>query len=175
MPERDDPAFAARGDATPYVEALYARRGQVLWGYARRLGLTDGEASDAVQEAVLRLLAYLGSGRRIEDPEAWIFTVLHRLCMDEHRSSRRLRELEARVRVLRGAANAPDPDVRIAVWAEVDALPARQRAVLYLRYRADLTFEQIGAVLGISPAGARAQASRALATVRKRLTGSDDT
>jgi RNA polymerase sigma factor (sigma-70 family) len=44
----------------------------------------------------------------------------------------------------------------------VDRLPERQRAVVYLRYRADLSFEEIGAALGIQPVSARSHVSRAL-------------
>src|SRR5450756_958810 len=43
-----------------------------------------------------------------------------------------------------------------ALWQAVDGLPERQRAVLYLRYRADLPFDRIGLVLGIT-SGAIAQ------------------
>jgi DNA-directed RNA polymerase specialized sigma24 family protein len=49
-----------------------------------------------------------------------------------------------------------------AVWDAVDRLPDRQRAVVYLRYRADLGYEEIGAVMGISAVSARSHASRAM-------------
>jgi DNA-directed RNA polymerase specialized sigma24 family protein len=48
-------------------------------------------------------------------------------------------------------------------------LPERQRAVLYLRYRADLPFERVGFVLGITSSAARSHATNALATLRRRL------
>ena len=37
------------------VEELQEQRGQALFGFARRLGLTDDQAADAVQETLLRL------------------------------------------------------------------------------------------------------------------------
>ena len=40
----------------------------------------------------------------------------------------------------------------------VEITPERQRQVLYLRYRADLPFEDIGEVLGISASAARSRA-----------------
>ena len=51
---------------------------------------------------------------------------------------------------------------RLSLWATVDRLPERQRAVVYLRYRADLSFEEIGAALDIRPVSARSHVSRAL-------------
>ncbi|MBA3307444.1 MAG: hypothetical protein H0T04_02025 [Chloroflexi bacterium] len=50
-----------------------------------------------------------------------------------------------------------------------DRLPARQRHVLYLRYRADLSFDDVAAGLAISPGAARTLASRALERVRREL------
>ena len=55
------------------------------------------------------------------------------------------------------------------MWAEVDRLPTRQREVLYLRYRSDLTFEAIGEVLGITSSAARSHATQAMATLRQRF------
>jgi RNA polymerase sigma factor (sigma-70 family) len=63
----------------------------------------------------------------------------------------------------------------VAVWAAVDGLPARQRHVLYLHYVADLTFEQIAGVIGISASATRTHASRGIATLRERLSIEEDT
>ena len=57
------------------------------------------------------------------------------------------------------------------IWAEVDRLSTRQRQVVYLRYQADLAFNDIGAVLGISAGAARSHATLALAALRQALTG----
>jgi RNA polymerase sigma factor (sigma-70 family) len=55
------------------------------------------------------------------------------------------------------------------VWAEVDRLTQRQRQMLYLHYRADLPFEQVAAVLGITSGAARSHASRAIEQLRTRF------
>jgi RNA polymerase sigma factor (sigma-70 family) len=70
-----------------------------------------------------------------------------------------------------------DPARRVevdAVWQAVDRLPERQRAVLYLRYRADLPYERIGLALGITPGAARGHASTGLGTLRRRLHVEDE-
>ena len=41
--------------------------------------------------------------------------------------------------------------------------------MLYLHYVADMTFEQIAGVVGISPSATRTHASRGIATLRERL------
>jgi RNA polymerase sigma factor (sigma-70 family) len=55
------------------------------------------------------------------------------------------------------------------VWAAVDTLPPRQRHVVYLHYAADLSFEEIAGIIGISPSAARTHSSRGMATLRQRL------
>ena len=93
--------------------------------------------------------------------------------MDEHRLRRRLAGLRERL-LGRTSDEVGQDDFkassdRLAVWAEVDRLPERQRQVLYLRYRADLPFEDIGEVLGISASAARSHATQAMAALRRRL------
>ena len=63
---------------------------------------------------------------------------------------------------------------RLAVWGEVDKLPARQRQVLYLRYRSDLSYEEIGHVLGITASAGRSHATQALATLKRNLAPGDE-
>lgn len=156
------------------VRAVYQRRSQEMFGFARRLGLEDEDASDAVQESMLRLMRELGKGAAIEDPEAWAFRVLYRVCMDSHRLRSRVEGLTSRLTAFNAPGRSDDgnPERNLgtdSVWRAVDQLPARQRAVLYLRYRADMSYERIGLALAISPGAARGHASTGLATLRRRL------
>ena len=50
-----------------------------------------------------------------------------------------------------------------------ELLTDRQRQVIYLRYQADLAFDEIGAVLGISASAARSHCTFGLSALRKRL------
>jgi RNA polymerase sigma factor (sigma-70 family) len=149
---------------------LEARHGQALFGFVRRLGLSDEQAADCVQEVLLRLWTELGRGATILDPKGWAFRSIYRLAMDEHRLRRRIAGLVTLIGGRTSAERPPSADVdRIAVWSEVDRLPERQRHVLYLRYRADLAFDEIGDVLGITASAARSHATQATATLRRRL------
>jgi RNA polymerase sigma factor (sigma-70 family) len=156
------------------VERIHAEHGQQLWGFARRQGLRDDEADEVVQEAMFRLLRQLRASP-VDDPVAWSFRVAYRLSMDRHRLRRRRDRLVARVTpsVERPRPRA-DQDALLAVWTAVDRLPERQRQVLYLRYRADLAFDVIAAILGIDASSARSNASRGLATVRDALAEDDE-
>jgi RNA polymerase sigma factor (sigma-70 family) len=161
---------AMRDDAWDVVVALEQECGQRLYGYALRLGVDSGRAADLVQEALLRLWGELGHGTAIVSCEAWTFRALSRLAMDEHRLHRRIAGLISRL----GDRAAPrvmeiDSTERVAVWAQVDRLPDRQRQVVYLRYQADLTFDEVAHVMNITPSSARDHASQALRTLRGRL------
>jgi RNA polymerase sigma factor (sigma-70 family) len=150
------------------VVDLHQRRGGELFGFARHLGLTDEEAHDAAQEALLRLWNAMDGGKQIGQPDAWTFRTLYRICMDQHRWRRRVLALTNRL-TPRSPLGQPDQTDLIAVWTAVERLPSRQRLAIYLRYRADLPFEEIGAILGIAPVSARSHVSRALDTLRANL------
>lgn len=164
-----DPAALAE-----LVGDRYEARGRELWGLARRLGASEEEAQDAVQEAHLRLWRELGRGTAIEDLDAWTFRVLYRLVMDQHRVARKVGAIVGRLRERRSEVEHIEVDDRLSIWPIVDRLPARERTTLYLRYRVDLSFEQIGDVMGIRPGAARAYASRALERLREQLGGAGE-
>jgi RNA polymerase sigma factor (sigma-70 family) len=155
------------------VADVHDRRGRELFGLCRRLGLDEDEANDAVQETFLRMWNESSRGTVISDPEGWAFRVVYRLAMDHHRFGRLAHALAERLMDVQ-VRDEIDPADRMAVWATVDKLPPRQRAVLYLRYRADLDYERIAAIMGITANGARNDASAATATLRKRLALAED-
>ena len=152
------------------IVRLEARHGQALFGFVRRLGLSDDHAQDCVQEVFLRLWTEMQRGTSIQDPKAWAYRAVYRVALDEHRLRRRIAGLVDMIggRMTRASVTIDQSD-RIAVWGEVDRLPSRQRQVIYLRYRADLPFEEIGTVLGMTASAARSHATQATQTLRARL------
>lgn len=142
---------------------------QALFGFVRRLGLSDAQADDAVQETFVRLLTEYRRGIVIANPRAWAFRSIYRLAMDEYRLVRRVRLLAGRLAFRSESAARPDVTDRIAVWTEVGRLPERQRQVIYLRYRADLAYEEIGQTLGITSSAARSHATQAVERLRAAL------
>jgi len=150
---------------------LEQTRGQALFGFAKRLGVSDAEAADIVQESLVRVWEAMAAGVNVQNPVAMAFRIVHNLVMDQHRSTRRLRELLENLAARRNEAGpSVDSVAESDIWLLVDRLPRRQRQVVYLRYAADLRFEEIGDVLGISPSAARAHGSSAISVLRTWLT-----
>ena len=116
-----------------------------------------------MQDAFARAMAQPSGS--IEEIDAWLFRVVHNLAVDRRRRGGHALVLQAAV-----SDRRDELDTRIALWQHVDRLPDRQRAVLYLRFRADLPFATIAQVLGITEGGARANLSRGLETLRRRVT-----
>lgn len=165
------PLRAAVTDAAwDAVVALEQRQGQRFLGYALRLGVDAAHADDLVQEALIRLWRELGRGTVIESPEAWTYRTLAHLAMDEHRLRRRVARMVER---LGGRAGPPIVEHRstdhLDVWAAIDRLPLRQRQAMYLRYHADLAFEEVALAMGITASAARSHVTQAVAALRAQL------
>ena len=131
----------------------------------------QAEAEDLVQECLLKVARRWPRVRRMAQPRAYARRILVNLAVDGARGrARRRSELEA------GVAPSPiavDPlpalDTRAELLDALGELPARQRAVLVLRYFNDLTEAQVAEVLGCSPGTVKSSASRGLARLREAL------
>jgi len=127
-----------------------------------------GHAEDVVQTALLQVAR---KWRRIRgDPAPYAHRAVVNLAKNHWRDRfRRPRESTAIGEP--GYAPPPDADVllRQVLLPAVMELPARQRAVLVLRYFQDLSVEQTAAVLGCSAGTVKSQTHYALSKLRVAL------
>lgn len=151
-----------------------AARLPALLRYAHLLTGDRHQAEDIVQTALTRTLVAWPRVRRKSNPEAYVRTAIARLVIDV--GKRRRHE------VLTGSPPDPEPppgddgpESRWEMWSALAALPARQRAVLVLRYYEDMTEAQIAEVLGCSTGTVKSQASKALAKLRARFEAAEVT
>ena len=135
------------------------------------------EADDAVQESWIRLSRSGASG--VENLGGWLTTVTARVCLDMLRSRRSRREEPVGVEVPEPAASRQDAagpeqevlladSVGLALLVVLEALAPAERVAFVLHDMFDMPFDQIGPIVGRSPAAARQLASRA----RRRVQGS---
>ena len=149
----------------PFQRFLDAHRDDVLRFLVASLGRHD--ADDAFQETFISALRAYDRLRPDSNLRAWVLTIAHRKALDMHRARAR-RPLPV-AEVAERAARAPEDDGGGDRWEHVRSLPPRQRAVLTLRYAADLTHAEIALALGCSEEAARRAASDGLKTIRQEL------
>ncbi len=131
------------------------------------------EAEDIVQECMLRVARKWPRVKDMEHPGAYARTIMLNLVIDGGlKRSRRSIELEAigtPAASADGGAMVASIDTRTDLIRALAGLPARQRAVLVLRYFADLPETEIAAALGCSVGTVKSSASRALEQLRHAL------
>jgi RNA polymerase sigma-70 factor (sigma-E family) len=147
-----------------------AARSSALYRYAFLLVGERGLAEDLLQEALTKTYV---AWRRLRDPanaDAYVRKVItrtasawwRRKAWHAERPRDDLPELAA-------GGHADAVTARQWLWAELHALPPRQRAAVVLRYYEDLTIEQTAEVLECSAGTVKSQVSDALAKLRQRL------
>lgn len=148
-----------------------------LRGVAYRMLGSLSEAEDAVQEAWLRLNRI--DTATVENLGGWLTTVVSRVCLDllRSRKSRREEPIDAQVTepsVVRGEGADPEGEavladsVGVALLVVLDTLTPAERLAFVLHDLFAMPFDEIGSIVGRSPAAAKQLASRA----RRRVRGS---
>ncbi len=170
----------AGGDADAF-QALYASLAPRVFGYLCGLIGDRAAAEDALQRTFLRLHAARDGYVRGADPAPWIFTIAHRVALDELRRRRR-----ARVRLAGSDERLPEPRADLAGNPEADAaepvderlrvtiellqrLPENQRAALILTKIEGRTHAEAAAITGATIAAIKLRAHRAYVTLRRLL------
>ena len=120
-------------------------------------------AEDVVQEAFIRLRPRLDT---VAHRTAYLRTAVVNGCRDRARSAGRADAGWRRLRVVTEVSTTDKPSELLDAVA---VLPYKQRAVLVLRYWADLREEEIADIVGVRPATVRSITSRALERLRKEL------
>ncbi len=130
------------------------------------LGNPD-EANDAVQESAFKAWRKLGQLRQGRPPRPWFLAIVANQCRSERRrhwwSVIRLPEVE------RPAERGTDSAQSMDIDRELAKLPREDRLALFLYFYLDLPLEEVGAVLGLSPAGAKTRVYRAAKKLRPGL------
>lgn len=133
------------------------------------------EADDAVQEAWLRL--NIADFDEIENPAAWLTTVVARICLDMLRARKSRREEPLEAHADRPVRTKADPEqeallaeaVGLALLVVLTRLDPAERIAFVLHDMFALPFEDIAPIVERSVEAARQLASRA----RRRVRGGD--
>lgn len=159
-PDGDCPTRDA-GTPTRFDE-LYA----ASWAPLVRLGqLVAGSRAvgeELAQEAFIGLLRHAG---RVDQPAAYLRRSVVNAAVRSRQRTQREREHHA----AQPPVPSQLPPELDETWRHLARLPARQRAVLVLRYYEDLSEADIATVLGCRPGTVKSLAARGLQRLRKDL------
>src|ERR1044072_1537509 len=152
-------------------DALAPHRGRLL-GLAYRMLGSRSDAEDIVQDAYLRF----AGAQDVHNPEAFLVTVVPRLCLDRLKSARAQREIyvgpwlpepvfDAEGLSAEAATELAD-DLSFALLLALDRLSPMERASFFLHDVSDTPFSEIAVMLGRTETSCRQLASRARRAVR---------
>ena len=159
-----------------FVERLFAHRGALQAFFHRRLR-TKSDAADLVQEVYLRMLR-VSDTDAILNPEAYLFTVARNLLTENALVDRRQAGAAdvGEVDGMQSLPDAPEFDTALDITREV----ARLRVVLkqlspeccaavMLKYRHELSYQEIADRLEVSPSMVNKYLRQALSHCRRRM------
>ncbi|HLL36800.1 SigE family RNA polymerase sigma factor [Streptomyces sp.] len=157
-----------RGRADEYAEFAAARAAHL---YRSACLLTAGDthhAEDLVQETLGRLYVSWHRVSRAGNPAAYAQTVLTRTFL-AHKRRRSSTERTTDVLPERADTAGGDTSLRLTLLEALARLPAKDRAVVVLRYWEDRSIQETADALHVSSAAVRTRCVRALARLRELL------
>lgn len=141
------------------IEELFDQLESPLLGYALRLTGDRAVAEDLVQDAFMKLHAQRDEVRQ---PRPWLYRTVHNAALNHARGRQKLVPLEGRGEPVStsgadGSDPAPPPDEKIIRWEGIglvrlslEALDARSREVVQLKFFDNLSYREIGARTGLT-------------------------
>ncbi len=151
-------------DFTAFAEANVTRLRQIAYLMCRDWHL----AQDLTQGTLTKMyLAWNRIARQGGDPFAYARKVLLNTLLD-HRRLRSSTELTLDQLPDRPHPSDPTAD-RLTLLGALAVLPARERAIVLLRYWEDQSVEQTAETLGVSTSVVKSQSMRALTQLRTHL------
>jgi RNA polymerase sigma factor (sigma-70 family) len=124
-------------------------------------------ADDVFQETMLAALAAYPSLRDPLAVRAWLLRIAARKALDAFRAGSRAPLPVAEPPPARAELTAPAPEpAEEELWAEVRALPDKQRQAVALRFVLDLDYADVAAAMQTTPEAARRNVFEALRALR---------
>jgi RNA polymerase sigma-70 factor (ECF subfamily) len=154
---------------TAYTE-LMKRHDKVLYRVCYRLLGNAGDAEDVSQEVMLKVFAYLPKFEGRSMFKTWLMQIARNTCFTMKAKLKRQRELKEILEI----DTLQEPTDRIVtevmdVESVLSRLGEQDREVLIMRYIAELQFDEIADVCGISLSAAKMRVYRASEALKKKM------
>jgi RNA polymerase sigma-70 factor (sigma-E family) len=162
------PLATGATSAPPDLATLFAAHHERLLRIAFLLSGDHRVAEDLVADAFAKAYRHLARGR-VDDPGAYLRRAVVNGWKRQLGRLIRDRERARRLRIGWDPAFEDASVERDRVLAALATLPARQRAVVVLRFLDDMSEADTAAALGIAPGSVKTHSHRALARLRTVL------
>jgi RNA polymerase sigma-70 factor, ECF subfamily len=158
----------------PYRDTAYSalmkRHEQVLYRVCYRLLGNADDAQDVSQEVMLKVFAYLPKFEGRSMFKTWMMQIARNTSFTMQAKLKRQRELKE---VLEGDVHQEASDRIVTEKMDVDSvlskLGKQDREVLVMRYIAELQFDEIADVCGLSLSAAKMRVYRATEALKKKM------
>lgn len=152
------------------VERLVAERGDALIRYAYLVSGSRDDASDLVQDALVKTFGRLRNGFGVASAEAYVRRAILNTYLDSGRRVSRWRKI-AHLQAVPEAEDEKNAqtEARLDLQGQLGRLSPRERACIVLRYYEDLKVDDIAEWLDISPGAVKRYLSDGLAKMAVSL------
>jgi len=178
MTEAQLVARAQDGDL-PAFEELVQKYQREVYGLACRIVNDPEEAKDMTQQAFLQAFVHIKSFRQDAQFRTWLFRIAINQCYNYLKSRKKFGDPVDMDDVILVGNESPEADLvsgedRQRLYAALEKLPAKQRAVITLKVEQGLSYQEISQVLGGTAGAARVNYCQALKTLKKYFHSEDD-
>src|SRR4030042_4345209 len=170
----------AQDGELPAFEELVIKYQREVYGLACRIISDSEEAKDMTQQAFLQAFVHIKSFRQDAQFRTWLFRIAINQCYNYLKSRKKFGDpVDMDTMVLVGNNESPESDLvsqdnRQRLYAALEKLPAKQRAVITLKVEQGLSYKEISQVLGGTAGAARVNYCQALKTLKKHLQSEDE-
>jgi RNA polymerase sigma-70 factor (ECF subfamily) len=156
------------------LAALVETYATTMFRVAHSVVRSREEAEDVVQDAFVRVIEHKSKLGKIRDLRVWLVRIAWNLALDKRRRVRPEQMDEVFVAGLAASAVPVDrvldeTQKMLAVLAEMEWLPKKEREALLLASTEELTAAEMAKVLGRSESAVRALVFRARSRLKQRL------
>ncbi|MFW6240141.1 MAG: RNA polymerase sigma factor [Thermodesulfobacteriota bacterium] len=168
---------AAKGSPAAFSQLVF-KYNHAIFRLAFRMCGNLEEAGEISQETFTRAWEAIGRYDPGRPFSSWLYTICLNLVRDHLRRRRKTRDFfTLRFRAMSSFGDpSPDPEVQFIVaeterilQTALSRLKIALREAVLLRYMEELSFAEVGAVLGISVSAAKMRVYRGMESLRKEL------
>jgi RNA polymerase sigma-70 factor, ECF subfamily len=169
----------AQDGELPAFEELVVRYQREVYGLACRIVSDLEEAKDLTQQAFLQAFVHIKSFRQDAQFRTWLFRIAINQCYNFLKTRKKFGDPVDMDDMIVAGNESPEADLishedHQRLYAALEKLPAKQRAVITLKVEQGLSYQEISQVLGGTAGAARVNYCQALKTLKKYFNSEDE-